>query len=32
MPVNFGQQQEMVVDLTVKIKDFIVNYNNLPAQ
>lgn len=33
-PINqaFGQPQEMVVDLVVKIKDVIVNYNGLPAQ
>ena len=28
---NFVQPQEMVVDLTVKINDRIVNYNGIPA-
>lgn len=32
IPKNFGQPQEMVVDLTVKINDQNVNYSNLPAQ
>lgn len=29
---QYGQPQEMVVDLTVKINDRIVNYNSIPAQ
>ena len=32
IPHNFGQPQEMVVDLIVKINDTNVNYNSLPAQ
>lgn len=32
IPVNFGQPQEMVVDLVVKINGQSVNYNGLPAQ
>lgn len=31
MSPNFGQPQEMVVDITVKINDYVVNYNSLPA-
>ena len=31
VPPNFTQPQEMVVDITVKIGDRIVNYNGLPA-
>lgn len=29
---QYGQPQELVVDLTVKINDRIVNYNGIPAQ
>lgn len=32
MPHNFGQPQEMIVDLVVKLNDTTVNYNSLPAQ
>ena len=32
LPTTFGQPQEMVVDLVVKINDRTVNYNSLPAQ
>lgn len=32
MPHNFGQTQEMIVDLVVKLNDMTVNYNALPAQ
>lgn len=32
VPTTFGQPQEMVVDLVVKINDHMVNYNGLPAQ
>lgn len=32
IPHNFGQPQEMIVDLIVKINDNTVNYNSLPAQ
>ena len=32
LPTTFGQPQEMVVDLVVKVGDKTVNYNNLPAQ
>ena len=32
LPATFGQPQEMVVDLVVKINDRTVNYNSLPAQ
>lgn len=32
LPATFGQPQEMVVDLVVKVNDRTVNYNNLPAQ
>lgn len=32
IPTKFGQPQEMVVDLVVKIGEQTVNYNNLPAQ
>jgi hypothetical protein len=32
IPHNFGQPQEMIVDLIVKINDTNVNYNSLPAQ
>ena len=32
LPAAFGQPQEMVVDLVVKINDRTVNYNSLPAQ
>ena len=28
---NFGQPQEMIIDLTVKVGDRVVNYSNLPA-
>ena len=28
---NFGQPQEMILDLTVKVGDRVVNYNGLPA-
>lgn len=32
LPTAFGQPQEMVVDLVVKINDRTVNYSSLPAQ
>lgn len=32
MPHSFGQPQEMIVDLVVKLNDTTVNYNSLPAQ
>jgi hypothetical protein len=32
IPHNFGQPQEMIVDLVVKLNDATVNYNSLPAQ
>ncbi len=32
IPHNFGQPQEMIVDLVVKLNDTTVNYNSLPAQ
>jgi hypothetical protein len=32
IPANFGQPQEMIVDLIVKVNDTNVNYNSLPAQ
>ena len=32
LPPTFGQQQEMVVDLTAKVNGIITNYNMLPAQ
>lgn len=32
IPQQFGQSQEMVVDLTVKVNNTTVNYNGLPAQ
>ena len=32
LPSAFGQPQEMVVDLSVKVGDQVVNYNNLPSQ
>ena len=32
IPHNFGQPQEMIVDLIVKLNDTTVNYNSLPAQ
>ncbi|MBQ8132734.1 MAG: hypothetical protein IJ193_09605 [Bacilli bacterium] len=32
MPHTFGQPQEMIVDLVVKLNDTTVNYNSLPAQ
>lgn len=32
LPATFGQPQELVVDLVVKIGDRTVNYNSLPAQ
>jgi len=32
LPTAFGQPQEMVVDLIVKVGDRTVNYNSLPAQ
>ena len=32
IPHNFGQPQEMIVDLIVKLNDNNVNYNSLPAQ
>lgn len=32
VPHNFGQPQEMIVDLVVKLNDTTVNYNSLPAQ
>jgi hypothetical protein len=28
---NFGQPQEMIIDLTVKVGDRVVNYSGLPA-
>lgn len=31
LPAAFGQPQEMVVDLVVKVNDQTFNYNNLPA-
>jgi hypothetical protein len=31
VPTTFGQPQEMVVDLVVKVNNSIVNYNGLPA-
>lgn len=32
LPATFGQPQELVVDLVVKVGDRTVNYNSLPAQ
>lgn len=32
IPPTFGQAQEMIVDLVVKVGDNIINYNSLPAQ
>lgn len=32
VPTTFGQPQEMIVDLVVKVNNSIVNYNGLPAQ
>ena len=32
IPHSFGQPQEMIVDLVVKLNDMTVNYNSLPAQ
>lgn len=32
LPATFGQPQELVVDLVVKVNDRTVNYNSLPAQ
>lgn len=32
VPTTFGQPQEMVVDLVVKVNNQLVNYNSLPAQ
>ena len=32
LPAAFGQPQEMVVDLVVKVNDRTVNYSSLPAQ
>lgn len=32
IPHNFGQPQEMIVDLVVKLNDVTLNYNSLPAQ
>lgn len=32
VPPVFGQQQETVVDIVVKVGDSTVNYNNLPSQ
>lgn len=32
IPHTFGQPQEMIVDLVVKLNDLTVNYNSLPAQ
>lgn len=32
MPHTFGQPQEMVVDLVIKLNDFTVNMNSIPAQ
>lgn len=32
VPPVFGQQQETVVDIVVKVGDTTVNYNNLPSQ
>ena len=32
LPTTFGQTQEMVVDLIVKVNDSTLNYTNLPAQ
>ena len=32
IPHTFGQPQEMIVDLVVKLNDMTVNYNSLPAQ
>lgn len=31
LPTSFGQTQEMIVDLVVKVGDKTVNYNSLPA-
>lgn len=31
IPHNFGQPQEMIVDLVMKLNDITVNYNNIPA-
>lgn len=31
-PINFGQPQELVTDIVVRIGDKTVNYNGLPAQ
>lgn len=31
IPQQFGQSQEMVVDLTVKVNNTTINYNGLPA-
>lgn len=31
VPPTFGQPQDMVIDITVKINGSLVNYNNLPA-
>lgn len=32
VPPTFGQPQEMVVDLIVKVNNQLINYNSLPAQ
>lgn len=32
IPQTFGQPQEMIVDLVIKLNDDTVNYNSLPAQ
>lgn len=32
IPQTFGQPQEMIVDLVIKLNDATVNYNSLPAQ
>ena len=31
VPPTFGQQQDMVVDITVKVNGSLINYNSLPA-
>lgn len=31
VPASFGQQQDMIIDLTVKLNGSLVNYNGLPA-
>lgn len=32
IPQTFGQPQEMIVDLVIKLNDATINYNSLPAQ